>query len=395
VANRAVGLIWYCRTPRGWRRFPVVIGKNGRVRHGVVLLDGKEHHFAEGRFQLRSFEGDRTIYENAGENAADAMAARDRAALQKKARITAEEAGTTIIEEVGRVAIRPAIDKYVKRALDAQALEAVIVYRAALDQFLEATAVRFLDEVTGELLQQFHSFLRRKGNGARTISNKHAHVKGFLLWAGVDVKCLKVRPPTPEKKLPRVYSLDELDSLLATNEDEYFGVVLDVLRMTGLREAEAVHLTWADVDYKRRVVRVRSKPEMGFAIKDREQRDVPLPSHLARVLQEWRTRRPESTLVLGTARDLPQKKWLRALKRLAYRAKLNCGRCKACRKRKECERFNLHSFRRTFATTLAQNGVDVRTIQHILGHADLATTLAYLAPMKGEAAQAMVDKINW
>ena len=53
-----IALVWHCKTPRGWRRFPVlIIEEYGRrtVRHGWVNDGGIEAYYPEGRFQLRSF----------------------------------------------------------------------------------------------------------------------------------------------------------------------------------------------------------------------------------------------------------------------------------------------------------------------------------------------------
>ena len=78
-----------------------------------------------------------------------------------------------------------------------------------------------------------------------------------------------------------------------------------------------------------------------------------------------------------------------ALKRIARRAGLNCGECSTClqgagTERQECERWFLHKFRATFATMHLQAGVDLRTVQSWLGHKDLASTMRYLKPARGE-----------
>jgi hypothetical protein len=60
--------------------------------------------------------------------------------------------------------------------------------------------------------------------------------------------------PKYDKKLVVVYSRDEMDTLLAACTDPYFLTVLKILQMTGLREAEATHLTWGEVDLKKRLI---------------------------------------------------------------------------------------------------------------------------------------------
>src|ERR1700760_3913657 len=113
MANRAVTLVWYCKTEKGRRRFPAILTGNGKVRTGVVLVDGREREYLDGRFQLRTFEGTQTVYINAGENSADALAARKKLANKLAAKHSAQEAGIKVVEEAGRVSLRPAADRYV------------------------------------------------------------------------------------------------------------------------------------------------------------------------------------------------------------------------------------------------------------------------------------------
>jgi site-specific recombinase XerD len=58
----------------------------------------------------------------------------------------------------------------------------------------------------------------------------------------------------------------------------------------------------------------------------------------------------------------------------------------------QCGWYMLHSFRQTYATTLHRKGVDVRTLMNLLGHADIETTLKYLAPMKAEGSHVNVNR---
>jgi integrase len=289
-----------------------------------------------------------------------------------------------------------AISQYLQRCLDTDANEAERSYRVALDDLIRCVPdLKFADQVTDEVMVLYGKALRQQGNGARTVFNKTRAVMGFLGWCGIDVKALRITMPRFEKKLPVVYSQEQIDALMKAATDPYFQVVLSVLHMTGLREQEAVHLGWHHCDFKRKLILVRSSLEHGFKIKDREERDVPMPDKLAVILKEWKSQRGTRQLVLGTSGDRPNQKWLRLLKRTARRAGLNCGRCDGCRKlkenKRECGEYTLHSFRRSYATALAWSGVDVRTISALLGHADIETTLLYLAPMRAEKANQRVN----
>ncbi len=128
---------------------------------------------------------------------------------------------------------------------------------------------------------------------------------------------------------------------------------------------------------------------------DSEQRDIPVPSDVLIAMKERRKTHGKCSLVLATSGRLPNRKLLRTLKRLALRAGLNCGVCSGCIERNECREWELHKFRRTFATNLLRNGVDIRTVQMLMGHADLDSTLRYLAPAESSEIQDKINSIKW
>jgi len=66
VANKKVTLLRYCKTESGWRRFPVVIGKTGKVRPDAVLANGQERIYPDGYYCIRTYLGDKPQYTNVG-----------------------------------------------------------------------------------------------------------------------------------------------------------------------------------------------------------------------------------------------------------------------------------------------------------------------------------------
>lgn len=386
-------LIWICKAPGGgWKRFPVILTGNGKIRTGFVKVDGVEQHYPEGRFQVRRTVDGRRTWENAGNDPQEALAIRLRLSLKDDVRDRADDADVKLEAEQERIAIRPAGVRYLQRCRDMEAEEAAVSYGAALSDFQRLLPdIRHVDQIDESVMVRFGAALRKAGNSPRTVYNKHRAVLGFMRWLDVDVKALRIRTPKFEKKVPVVYAEETVAALLKAAPDPYFHDVIQVLRMSGLREQEAVHLQWPDIDFGRKLILVRSKPEQGFKIKDREERDVPLPDALAAILKPRYDARGSTKLVLGTKGDKPHQKWLRLLKRTARKADLNCGRCDGCGKHDECETYTLHSFRRTYATSLHRKGVDVRTLMSLLGHSDIETTLSYLAAMHAEESHSQVN----
>ena len=101
---------------------------------------------------------------------------------------------------------------------------------------------------------------------------------------------------------------------------------------------------------------------------------------------------PNKLLLFGTDGDKQDRKMLRALKRDARRAGLNCGHCKGCLSRNnECHEFTLHRFRRTYVTRmLVATGGDLSTVMKQSGHSDLKSVMRYLAP-KSQLTSALLQ----
>src|ERR1700751_3033913 len=99
MANRKAVLVWLCKTEKGWRRFPALFGANGRPRLGVVRVGGTERKYPDGRFQVRTYEGSRMIYRDAGETASEAMTNRTKSEHLLAARNAAKVAGAKVEAE--------------------------------------------------------------------------------------------------------------------------------------------------------------------------------------------------------------------------------------------------------------------------------------------------------
>jgi integrase len=333
-------------------------------------------------------------YKPVGTNAADAVAAQQRETKLLAARENAEAAGAKIIEESSRRYLRRSFEDYKRDRENQNALEAMEQARLVGDEFLLVSRKTFVDEVTKDDVYRFHKALRERGAAPRTISNKHARLKSMLLFAGVSKDVL---PPAPsyEEALPTTYTSEEIEAILAAGDD-YLRLVIQLGLKCGLREQELVYLEWSDIRWADSVLRVTGKPHWEFKVKDAEQREVPIPQDLLESLTERKKKTKNNKLILSTRKGTPNEKLLRALKRLAKRAKLNCNVCRGCnRKDRECHEWTLHKFRRTYATTLLRNGVDLRTVQHYMGHSDIESTMRYLRPASTKETQGRINAIRW
>jgi integrase len=395
MSNKKVVLIRLCKTEKGWRRYPAVIGKNGRAKPGFVIVDGKERKYPEGRYQLRTYVGSKMIYRDAGENAAAALTAQTKTEHLLQAKASAKEAGVKIEEVPGRLSLARELNRFVQAAEDRGSNSAAGVYRTAADEFLTIVGKTFADEITPDDILLHQRRLRKRGCERRTIANRHASITAFLRFCKLDVKTLAPAKPKFEKTVPEVYTTEELRKFFASIKDDHQHLIFEILLKCGLRDQEAVYLTWDNIDFATGALKVRSKPEFDFKIKDKEERDIPIPSDLLARLKTYRQNHPDGRLVSGTDKDKPNRKLLRTLKHLVKLAGLNCKHCVSCKAREECERWWLHKFRATCITRLLQSGMDLRTVMKFSGHSDLASVMRYLSPAADAAIRAHVDGVEW
>jgi integrase len=77
-----------------------------------------------------------------------------------------------------------------------------------------------------------------------------------------------LRAPKFEKKVPDIYSSNEIERLNRSCKREYSRVMIELLLKSGLRDQELRHLCWTDINFDEKKLRVRGKPEYKWKIKD-------------------------------------------------------------------------------------------------------------------------------
>jgi integrase len=400
MANLKVSLlIRYRDSNRRWRRSPAARGKNGRVRPGYAQVGDEQFPVEPYTYDLRVHKGRMSTYVPVGANAADADAERYRRERKASALVLAADAGLKIDANATRETLRTAADRYIADAQARGASEAALQARAVLAEFQAVCRRTFMDEISREDVLRFHGELRKRGLSERSVSNKHNRIKSWFKFVRIDYKSILPPAPKYELALPTVYNKDHLSTLLGQAEvekDQKLLMLIKVAGQTGLREQELQHIEWSDIDWQESSLRVRGKSKYGFRVKDSEQRDVPIPDDLLTALRQWKEQRDGKALVLGTDSDKPDSKMLRSIKRLAKRAGMNCGYCDGCKSaNSECREFTLHKFRRTYCTSLLRAGLDLRTVQSFMGHADMESTMRYLRPASGSEIRERLNAVTF
>jgi integrase/recombinase XerD len=164
-----------------------------------------------------------------------------------------------------------------------------------------------------------------------------------------------------DRKLPTVLSRQEVRQLLTCIRRPAARMSALVMYSCGLRVTAATHLRAPDIDSRRMVVCVRN----GKGSKDQY---VPLPQRTLELLRAyWREHRPEYWLFPDRSGSKPIRREavLKSIRAAAQDAKLT-------------KRIGCHTLRHSYATHLLEDGVDLRTIQALLGHRSIRSTIGYL-----------------
>jgi site-specific recombinase XerD len=164
-----------------------------------------------------------------------------------------------------------------------------------------------------------------------------------------------------DRKLPTVLSRQEVRQVLTSIRRPAAGMVALVMYSCGLRVTAATRLRAQDIDSKRMMIGVRS----GKGDKDQY---VPLPQRtLERLRQYWREHRPDRWLFPDRSGNQPIDRCtvLKCIRAAALDAQLT-------------KPIGCHTLRHSYATHLLEDGVDLRTIQTLLGHRSIRSTVGYL-----------------
>jgi len=171
--------------------------------------------------------------------------------------------------------------------------------------------------------------------------------------------------PKEPMKLPVVLDPGEVTQLIEGASSLKHRTRLMILYGTGIRRSELRLLKLTDIDSKRMVIHIRQG-------KGRRDRDLPMTPKLLEALREyWRSARPAVYLfpsprkVDGQERPISSK----TVWHTCHSAAVRAGLTKA---------IHPHTLRHSFATQHMDSGTDLRTIQSLLGHADLKNTAVYL-----------------
>jgi integrase/recombinase XerD len=250
-----------------------------------------------------------------------------------------------------------------------------------LDHYLLAEKIKF-DAITKRHLNSFLKYLKDQGISAKTLSRKISSLKLFFRFVSEQYKLANSAQalafPKLEKTLPNFLTEPEIERLLAAanrdNSDKGVRnkVMLYLLYATGMRVSELVNLTIDQIQFDIGFIRVVGKGS--------KERMIPVPKNILELLRYYLDHiyikllpcRTESTkqqflfaaCYNGQIKPLSRQSLWISLKKILRTASI-------------IKNVSPHSLRHSLATHLLHKGVDLRSLQMLLGHQNLATVQVY------------------
>jgi len=221
------------------------------------------------------------------------------------------------------------------------------------------------DKINGSQLKDYVLFLTNRRNLSwSSINTITAGIRFFYtnILGRKDIS-LAIPPRKTPRRLPEVFSRSELLSLFSSTANLKHRTILMTAYGCGLRVSEVISLKVANIDSSRMMVKI----EHGKGDKDRY--TILSPRLLKELRSYWKVYHPDPKSWLFVNRSTKER-LTRATPQLVFKKAKNKAGIK--------KNVTFHSLRSSFATHMLEAGVNIRTIQILLGHSSITSTSKYL-----------------
>ncbi len=241
--------------------------------------------------------------------------------------------------------------------------------------FINKHKINSPEKIDSETINLFLGELKTNHSATSTISRTIASIRSFfnfLLNEGIidHNPALELESPKIEKKLPRVLTTSEIDRLLGQPKaGDQKGLrdkaMLELLYASGIRVSELIDLNLSDFDPRVGYLRCKGKGQ--------KERIVPIGSVAINSVNEYmnnsriklcKNNGEVALFVNQHGNRMTRQGFWKILKKYAFKSKID-------------GEITPHTIRHSFATHLLENGADLRSVQEMLGHSDIATTQIY------------------
>ena len=242
-------------------------------------------------------------------------------------------------------------------------------YRRDIGMFLEYSKHPDFDNVTRMGINSYIRHLREENYSPTSVIRKIASLRGFFKWLCANEMCkfdptLTIERPKIPQRLPKIMTIAEIEEILKKNLTLTQKVIVELLYGCGLRVSELINLKINNFD-------INAKYLTAFG-KGSKERIVPLGKMAIKAIKNY----------------LPYRDFLIKQFRLDTKYLLITDKGKTFSRqdvyvfiheqgKKIHKNISPHTLRHSYATHLLENGADLRVVQELLGHSDVATTQLY------------------
>lgn len=252
----------------------------------------------------------------------------------------------------------------------------IISYKEDLlkyEEYMKRQSITDINKVSTNNIEKYLIYLNNNEYTITSIARKLTTIKAFhnyLYQRNITKNNVAeaIDRPKIKKALPKVLTVEQVDALLDINCTTAFDyrnkAMLELLYATGLRISELLNLKLNDVDMENCVVRCLGKGN--------KERIVPIGEYVLFYLTKYleyrpklsKNKRSEYLFLNSLGGKLSRFSFFKLIKRLLQEKNINAD-------------VSPHTLRHSFATHMLEYGADLRTIQELLGHSDIATTKIY------------------
>jgi integrase/recombinase XerD len=260
------------------------------------------------------------------------------------------------------------LDEMKTRALAKSTLKIYSLRLGVLERYLDAKSIKLIDKVTTDVLKRFFQDKRDRGIRPHTIASEMKFVRAWLNYL-LEIEVISQSPfdkiviPRLPKLQKKCYTIEEIKKMLSVADDREQLVIL-LLVDTGVRSTEFCNINAGDIDLANGTVTVRQ----GKGAKDRTTFiGAQTRKHLIRY---WRKHgKPDAGEPLVKSQRTRDGRLTKSGMRSIVKSISEKAGIEGC---------NVKKFRRTFAQWSLANDMDLRSIQLLMGHSDIKTTVEYL-----------------
>ncbi|MDP2044515.1 MAG: tyrosine recombinase XerC [Candidatus Omnitrophota bacterium] len=286
------------------------------------------------------------------------------------------------------------MEKYIEKFMRYMEIEknysshTILNYKLDLQDFNKFLAGTALEKVDYLTLRKYLAVLKEKGLGSRSVGRRLSALRSFFRFLSREghIKTnptLMLSSPKLDKHLPSFMTEEEVSKLIesafAKNEKDLLGLrdraILEVFYSSGLRISELVGLNLEDVDFISGIVKIRGK--------GKKERIAPIGEAALTAIRKYLDRRKkqaDAVFLNKNSRRITTRGIRDIVVKYLRVAGIKPG-------------VSPHTFRHSFATHLLNRGADLRTVQELLGHANLSTTQIY-THLTTEKLKSVYDKAH-